>query len=167
MTEKTYGVEGLMDWVCQLRAGSVTLVIHFTGGSMTAYGVTPAKYRTANKYYQWVIEHSAEYRSGRIVLLGTLELAVPETTEGSGADGTGAAPDMAGSDREGSAETGRNDAEGGGNGAAPEVIKVASMADAIDVMKQRYGYTTLQVRTKAALTAAAMTHNIKFDGIEP
>lgn len=78
MIRKTYGVSGLMDWTTQIKAGKGSVSVHFTGGALTAYGVTPAKYSTSNPFFQSVIENSKQFKSGRIELLGTME--VPDDT---------------------------------------------------------------------------------------
>lgn len=74
MIRKTYGVSGLMDWTTQIKAGRGTVSVHFTGGALTAYGVTPAKYSTSNPFFQNVIENSEQFKSGRIELLGKIEV---------------------------------------------------------------------------------------------
>lgn len=74
MIRKTYGVSGLMDWTTQIKAGKGSVSVHFTGGALTAYGVTPAKYSTSNPFFQSVIENSKQFKSGRIELLGTMEI---------------------------------------------------------------------------------------------
>ena len=74
MIRKTYGVSGLMDWTTQIKAGKGSVSVHFTGGALTAYGVTPAKYSTSNPFFQSVIENSKHFKSGRIELLGTMEV---------------------------------------------------------------------------------------------
>lgn len=74
MIRKTYGVSGLMDWTTQIKAGKGSVSVHFTGGALTAYGVTPAKYSTSNPFFQSVIENSKQFKSGRIKLLGTMEV---------------------------------------------------------------------------------------------
>ena len=74
MIRKTYGVSGLMDWTTQIKAGKGSVSVHFTGGALTAYGVTPAKYSTSNPFFQSVIENSEQFKSGRIELLGTMEV---------------------------------------------------------------------------------------------
>ena len=74
MIRKTYGVSGLMDWTTQIKAGKGSVSVHFTGGALTAYGVTPAKYSTSNPFFQSVIENSKQFNSGRIELLGTMEV---------------------------------------------------------------------------------------------
>lgn len=75
MLLKTYGVSGLMDWTTQLKVGKGCVTVHFTGGALTAYGVTPAKYQTSNEFFQRVIECSDDFKSGRIKLLGVTELS--------------------------------------------------------------------------------------------
>jgi len=74
MKLKTYGVSGLMDWTAQIKVGKATMSVHFTGGALTAYGVTPAKYSTSNAFYQRVIEESDYFKSGRIQLLSTMDV---------------------------------------------------------------------------------------------
>ena len=74
MIRKTYGVSGLMDWTTQIKAGKGSVSVHFTGGALTAYGVTPAQYSTSNPFFQSVIENSKQFKSGRIELLGTMEV---------------------------------------------------------------------------------------------
>lgn len=74
MIRKTYGVSGLVDWTTQIKAGKGSVSVHFTGGALTAYGVTPAKYSTSNPFFQSVIENSKQFKSGRIELLGTMEV---------------------------------------------------------------------------------------------
>lgn len=74
MIRKTYGVSGLMDWTTQIKAGKGSVSVHFTGGALTAYGVTPAKYSTSSPFFQSVIENSKQFKSGRIELLGTMEV---------------------------------------------------------------------------------------------
>ena len=74
MIRKTYGVSGLMDWTTQIKTGKVSVSVHFTGGALTAYGVTPAKYSTSNPFFQSVIENSEQFKSGRIMLLSEMEV---------------------------------------------------------------------------------------------
>ena len=66
---KTYGVRNLVEWQAILPAGRGKLIVHFTGGSITAYGVTPATYRTDNPAQQAIIETSKHFRTGRIILV--------------------------------------------------------------------------------------------------
>lgn len=73
--KKTYGVSGLIDWQAQIKAGKASLIITFTGGGLTSYGVTPAQYTTENILYQKVIENSKEFKNGKIKLLRSIPLS--------------------------------------------------------------------------------------------
>lgn len=69
MEKVTYGAPRYMDWVAQIKAGAATVKVHFTGGALTVYGVTPAEYTTTNPFIQKVIEQSKYFKEGRITLL--------------------------------------------------------------------------------------------------
>ena len=75
-TIKTYGVNGLMEWHARLPLGKTTLLVDFTGGSLTGYGVSPATYTTGNEVVQRVIESSRPYREGKIRLLRSVTQTV-------------------------------------------------------------------------------------------
>lgn len=75
MEKITYGVPGLVDWVAQIKAGAATVKVHFVGGALTSYGVTPAEYTTANPFIQKVIEQSSHFKSGRIIELRRVTIA--------------------------------------------------------------------------------------------
>lgn len=69
-TTKTYGVEGLTDWQCVIHVGKAKATVHFEGGMMTRYGITPAEYTTSDAIKQRIIEQSDYFKQGRIKLLG-------------------------------------------------------------------------------------------------
>lgn len=79
MEKITYGAPRLVDWVAQIKVGAATVRVHFIGGALTAYGVTPAEYTTDNPFIQKVIEQSAYFKEGRIITLRKATL--PETTK--------------------------------------------------------------------------------------
>lgn len=70
---KTYGVRGLMEWVCNIPVGKSHIRIEFTGGVLTSYGNTPAKYVTKDLLQQTIIEHSEFFKKKRIVLLSVVD----------------------------------------------------------------------------------------------
>lgn len=70
---KTYGVSGYMEWVALIECGKATVKVHFSGGSLTGYGVTPAEFTTQNPMTQAIIENSKEFKSGKIFLLRKIE----------------------------------------------------------------------------------------------
>ncbi len=78
MEKVTYGAPRYMDWVAQIKAGAATVKVHFTGGALTVYGVTPAEYTTTNPFIQKVIEQSKYFKEGRIVMLK--RITIPDAT---------------------------------------------------------------------------------------
>lgn len=78
MEKITYGAPRLVDWVAQIKAGAATVRVHFTGGALTSYGVTPAEFTTSNPFIQKVIEQSSYFKEGRITLLRRIKIADTE-----------------------------------------------------------------------------------------
>lgn len=74
MEKITYGAPRLVDWVAQIKVGAASVRVHFTGGALTSYGVTPAEYTTANPFIQRVIENSSYFKEARIIKLRTTKL---------------------------------------------------------------------------------------------
>lgn len=120
-----------MEWQCQIRSGKATLHIPFTGGTQTEYGVTPAKYSTANPVVQAIIERSEYYKRGRIVSLGA-------------AKGKAAA----------------NAANTGGTEKASEEKAFATLADAKQWLADSCGVPPSGVRTIADAVAAAKSNGV-------
>lgn len=63
---KVYGIHGLTEITVTIPAGKAWMMVHFTGGALTGYGVTPATFTTANPNVQALIERSPQFCSGRI-----------------------------------------------------------------------------------------------------
>ena len=66
---KTYGVYGMMEWVAMIPAGGSAVKVHFTGGTLTGYGVKPATFSTDSEVMIYLIENSRYYSSGKIRLV--------------------------------------------------------------------------------------------------
>lgn len=64
--KRTYAVAGMMEWNVLIPAGRSTVRVHFSGGTVTGYGVSPATYTTENPAVMHLIEQSFWYRSGKI-----------------------------------------------------------------------------------------------------
>lgn len=62
-----------MEWVALIECGKATVKVHFSGGSLTGYGVTPAEFTTQNPMTQAIIENSKDFKSGKIFLLREIE----------------------------------------------------------------------------------------------
>ena len=71
--KKTYGVQGYMEWQALIRCGKATVTVHFSGGSLTGYGVTPAEFTTENPMTQAIIENSDYFKKGKIFLMREIE----------------------------------------------------------------------------------------------
>ena len=190
MIRKTYGVSGLMDWTTQIKTGKVSVSVHFTGGALTAYGVTPAKYSTSNPFFQSVIENSEQFKSGRIMLLSEMEVPddaatkarkarmaakaaekpapVPETlapvVEEPVTPTTPAKESPAESEQP-TGETQDETLQDDDEDADVSKIKVADKPDAIEYLKERFpekGYTAVKLRTKTAFDAACKECGVEF-----
>ena len=68
--KKTYAARGMLDWQMALNIKGAIVRICFSGGSMGSNGVVPAKYTTDNDVIQYLIEHTKEFKSGRISVWG-------------------------------------------------------------------------------------------------
>ena len=150
MKRKTYGVSGLMDWTTQIKAGKAMVTVHFTGGALTAYGVTPATYSTTDAFFQRVIEGSAQFRSGKIALLSEMEVG--------GNPGAADAARTVAKDKAavGAAEDGEEEGT---------VVEVPDRYDAVVYLKEHFpgnGYTSTALRTKDAFDAACRAHGVRF-----
>lgn len=73
MATKIYGVKGLMEWVATIQVGKASVRVPFYGGSMSAFGVIPATYKTSDTVMQHIIEKSDYFKSGRIILVNVFE----------------------------------------------------------------------------------------------
>lgn len=131
---KTYGVMGLMEWQPILHIGKATFRPEFTGGTMSAFGTTPATYTTKDPVIQRIIEDSAYYKSGRI------ELIRENVIEGSAEDcKTEDAPE-----------------------ADAETMQFASTGDAANYLNETFGIPKMQLRSRAAVQQAGADHNINI-----
>lgn len=182
MIRKTYGVSGLMDWTTQIKTGKVSVSVHFTGGALTAYGVTPAKYSTSNPFFQSVIENSEQFKSGRITLLGEMEVPDDAATKARKARKAAKAaekpakeeqppvtettnPETPAEEAQPTDETQNETLQDGGDDADGDKIKVADKSDAIEYLKERFpekGYTAVKLRTKTAFDAACQECGVEF-----
>ena len=161
MKRKTYGVSGLMDWTTQIKAGKAMVTVHFTGGALTAYGVTPATYSTTDAFFQRVIEGSAQFRSGKIALLSEMEVgghpdAADAARKVAKDKATVGVADAAHTVAKGEAEDGDEECT---------VVEVPDRYDAVVYLKEHFpdnGYTSTALRTKAAFDAACRAHGVRF-----
>lgn len=178
MERITYTAPNLMDWVAQIKVGEATVQVHFTGGALTAYGVTPAEYTTESKFIQQVIERSTYFKDGRIQIGRRVEIPDPVKSKpkakkpvAAPAPNTESAPaDKAADANEPTAETpAPTSAE------QPEAesekpvntcieVEVSCLQDAQDYLQQTFGISSYKVRSKPSAQKAAMEHGVMFVG---
>lgn len=76
MKRKKYEVRGMMEWHPEFKVGRTRLQVSFTGGHLCGGASSPAVFETSDPVVQAVIEKSAPFRSGKILVGAVLE--VPE-----------------------------------------------------------------------------------------
>lgn len=137
---KIYGIHGLLEWHGSIHSNGASMHLDFTNGSTTAYGVAPATYMTKNELTQNFIEHSDEFKSGRIKLVRTVKLEDDKKTTSAGTTSAGQPIKEY---------------------QYPEVTKTQ---DAIEVLKE-YGVDPANVKTKADAKKYAAEKNILFPNL--
>ena len=181
---KTYTVSGLMDWEAEIRAGKGRVKIHFTGGAMTAYGVTPAEYSTRDPFVQTVIERSEYFKEGRIRLHKEYKeegvknasqktksrgkLSSPPTNQIQAPDTEGDnIPDTEGdnipdTEREISVE---NEEPEDGGGESEVRVKVSCLTEAQNYLKDHFGIATSRSRSRERAHELALQNGVIFEGL--
>lgn len=161
-TIKTYGVRGLMEWVCNIPVGKAKMRIEFTGGVLTKYGVSPAKYVTNDLFRQTLIEGSQLFKAGRIKLLSAVETDEDE-------DRLVERPAEAGPVADGG-ECPAPAADDGGEGERDEegrlVVEVGSLEEAKAYLNEKFGIPVRDIRSGARIVAAAGENGVYFKGLE-
>lgn len=179
MEKITYGAPRYMDWVAQLKVGAATVRIHFTGGALTAYGVTPAEYTTTNPVIQRVIEQSQYYKEGRIVKLRSTTVTEPKgagrpkkatpkpqtpahTPAVEQTEAVEQTPVFTENEppRPTEVETPAEETPTEGL----KEVEVSCLQDAQDYLQQNFGISSYKVRSKAAAQRAAAEHGVMFTG---
>lgn len=152
---KRYGVKGLMEWQCTIKSGKARFSFHFSGGTLTGYGVTPAVYETANPLLQQVIESSNYFKTGKITSLESWDNgnAAMEDDGGllSGMPGDGTISENPGT--EGSTEN---------DGGDTEHVVVPSFADARQYLIEHYGAEASKLLSKDAVAKYAKGKGIEI-----
>lgn len=165
MEKITYGAPRLVDWVAQIKAGAATVRVHFTGGALTSYGVTPAEYTTANPFIQKVIEQSTYFKEGRIILLRRTALPdVAKPTKAAKPKPKAPAPVP---EAEQSAEEATASAEEVANDEAADgftIVEASCLQDAQAYLQEQFNISSYKVRSYDAAQKAASEHGVKFVG---
>ena len=189
--KKTYAVSGLMEYVAIIRAGRSVIRVPFSGGSMNAIGVTPAKFTTDDFMIQHAIEHSSDFQRGKITLYKKVELNGEVrvlSARGKNAakheTGTAVAPaptDVAEAPTEDIAEVGatadtaeapkqdgadiseaETPAENIAEGEALVRVEVSCHEEAVEYLRDKYNIASSKLRSKVAVSRYAEQVGIEF-----
>ncbi len=167
MERITYTAPNLMDWVAQLKAGAATVKVHFSGGAITSYGVTPAEYTTTNPFIQKVIEQSQYFKEGRIEIGRRVQLPDSVKPKAKTQAQAVSAPEVTRTpvptSEEPRAEVRPNDQS---EDAADNItmIEVSCLQDAQDYLQHNFGISSYKVRSNIAVQKAGAEHGVMFFG---
>lgn len=193
MERITYGVSGFVDWIARIESGGVTLRVHFTGGALTNYGVTPAEFTTENPVFQKIIESSEYFRKGQITVLRRMETGeAREFTSATASARYEREGDIFDKAEEAAARMGHSVAEdyptpqqkdyptpqpehspapqheehaAGTEETAPEVVEVSCLTDAQNYLREYFGIPTSRSRSKEKAQDLARENGIVFEGL--
>lgn len=186
---KVYGVVGLMEWHANITCGKVTINVPFTGGALTGYGVTPARYTTENPLYQTIIENSEYFKSGKIILCnvyeGTGKYKEFQTSEhadagthlyGQPSTASGILDSTLNPNKTEKVEEGITIPETSEEASEVEeetatadgkrVVEVSDIDDARDYLVEEFSIPRSSLRSVVSVKRTAEEHNIEFTGIE-
>lgn len=169
-----------MDYVAIINCGKSTFKVQFSDGVLSSTGSKPAIYRTSDYMMQHVIENSAQYKSGLIKKIHSIELneevhiyhnapkptaeETEEPSEGTQAEQTndksGESYNGADADAEASADA------AAGAGEQLTEVEVTCLTEAQVYLKENFGIASSKARTRAAAQEYARANGIKFVGLE-
>lgn len=163
---------GMMEWQVVIPAGKAKFAFHFTGGTLTAYGVTPAVYETDNELFQQVIENSGYFKRGKIVALVNYEDEAEEAaalqeslTQAKPVFVPTAALEAAGGSIGSAAEAIAEAAavsQAKQDGAGLEVVKMATVKDARQFLIDGYGVDASKLLRKEDVVKSGRTKGVEF-----
>lgn len=181
MEIRTYGVNGFMDWQCEIPVGRARAIVHFTGGTMTSYGVTPAEYSTGDPVKQRIIENSSYFKNGRIKFLrktGKPDPVKSRAPKPAAITPEEVAPEPAANESEPTAsiveEEITDDAEidafieqavAETDEVAPQEVEVSCLTEAQNYLRDNFGIATSKSRSKEKAQAYARENGIVFVGL--
>ena len=175
---KTYGIYGYIEYQAVINVGQNKIKIPFTGGTVSAFGTTPATFETDNLVAQISIEHSSEYRSGKISLLRDVELdrdieignnAKPAAKGGrlvgTAGLGNGIAENGIGTERtQGADGDGVSTASAVASGdvapAITEEVEFSCVDDAKEYLTEKFGAQKSKLRTRAAIIECGRQYGV-------
>lgn len=166
MEKITYGAPRLVDWVAQIKVGAASVRVHFTGGALTSYGVTPAEFTTSNPFIQKVIENSSYFKEGRIIIQRRATIEEPKKPAPKAKPKAQPAPQPAPTpapveaEPEPVAEAQTEEAEANGITKVP----VTCLPDAHAYLQENFNISSYKVRSCEIAQKIAAEHGIQFTG---
>lgn len=172
MEKITYGAPRLVDWVAQIKVGAASVRVHFTGGALTSYGVTPAEFTTSNPFIQKVIENSSYFKEGRIIIQRRATIEEPKKPAPKAKPKAQPAPQPAPApapveaepqetaEPEPAAEAQAGEAEPNGITKVP----VTCLPDAQAYLQENFNISSYKVRSCEIAQKIAAEHGIQFTG---
>ena len=158
MTQKTYGVYGMIEWSILLNVAGRIMNIDFEGGLASGTGIRPASFTTRNEIVQFAIENSGHFKQGRIILVSEMDIEEPNEVI---AEATEIIP----TDTEVAAEATEiipTDTEVAAEDNLTEV-EVSSLEEAVDYLVSNFDDAKKQqLRSKVTAKAFAETKGIRF-----
>lgn len=125
--------------------------VDFTGGTLTGYGISPAKFTTSNKMVQDIIERSMYYKTGKIILMNVYDIGGPVEPQKKRDDAKPVKKD--------DAKPVKKDEES--TIVSKEEITVSSIEDAREILKER-GISWTKLKSEEGVIAMAKSLNIEF-----
>ncbi|MBP3511167.1 MAG: hypothetical protein J6K19_03900 [Prevotella sp.] len=172
MEKITYGAPRLVDWVAQIKVGAASVRVHFTGGALTSYGVTPAEYTTSNPFIQKVIENSSYFKEGRIIVQRRIMIEEPRKPALRGKPKVHPAPQQASAPQPNAEETVAKfpaTAPASVEVEEPETVdltkvEVTCLPDAQGYLQENFNISSYKVRSCEIAQKIAAEHGIQFTG---
>lgn len=147
MTQKTYGVYGMIEWSILLNVAGRIMNIDFEGGLASGTGIRPATFTTRNEIVQFAIENSGHFKKGRIILVSEMDIEEPKEVM---AEATEIIP----TDTEEVVEDNLTE------------VEVSSLEEAVDYLVSNFDDAKKQqLRSKVTAKAFAETKGIRFVGL--
>lgn len=168
---KTYGVRGLMEWICNIPVGKSNMRIEFTGGVLTSYGNTPAKFVTKDLLQQTIIENSDLFKNKRIELLSVIDTDEDEDRIASAPANEAEKPAESSKteavvEKKEKAEHGGDEVEADANNVPTTVKEFTCNDDAKDFMESEFGVKRSSMRTRADIIKTGSTLGIDVRFVE-
>lgn len=147
MTQKTYGVYGMIEWSILLNVAGRIMNIDFEGGLASGTGIRPATFTTRNEIVQFAIENSGHFKHGRIILVSEMDIEEPK-------EAIAEATEIIPTDTEEVVEDNLTE------------VEVSSLEEAIDYLVSNFDDAKKQqLRSKVTAKAFAETKGIRFVGL--